>query len=437
MGKKSYLDLLHDIEVGDNKSLLTDFVEIPKKSATKRELADEIMQSISTPSEKTSYNSYEVSSDDFSTVESEYIDDEDDDDADEDSSNFIANFINDKTKKKKKKKNNDLSYDKITSQKSQSAKDIPQIKISYSDVSGRIIIDDEVAPVSVNVVNIMDFEDVCPFDFDSDTIIDFLADVYKFIIASKYPSVIMTKEEFEVNLGILEKIDLNQFMFFLIDDYILGYYVDPNSSKNFYKIFKDFQMDKDQIYSFISNLTAYLMDETNIFPYNDNDEFDIVVKHRMKNMGNFVDLIYDTPGTKYAGHNYTGENIYDVLKVLDYSVFIDYIRETVFPQLCDNEETDDDDSPVSNGNDDDIRSYISNLMDDSSEEGFDDEDEDEPIVTKKEPARIPIPPRTEPKNEVVPEKPQIKTPEETAVKSGVIKKATDSLVVPIIRGNKK
>ena len=236
MGKKSYLDLLHDIEVGDNKSLLTDFVEIPKKSATKRELADEIMQSISTPSEKTSYNSYEVSSDDFSIVESEYIDDEDDDDADEDSSNFIANFINDKTKKKKKKKNNDLSYDKITSQKSQSAKDIPQIKISYSDVSGRIIIDDEVAPVSVNVVNIMDFEDVCPFDFDSDTIIDFLADVYKFIIASKYPSVIMTKEEFEVNLGILEKIDLNQFMFFSIDDYILGYYVDPNSSKNFVRL---------------------------------------------------------------------------------------------------------------------------------------------------------------------------------------------------------
>ena len=76
-------------------------------------------------------------------------------------------------------------------------------------------------------------------------------------------------------------------------------------------------------------------------------------------------------------------------------------------------------------------------MDDSSEEEFDDNDEDELIVTKKEPARIPIPPRTEPKNEVVVEKPQIKTPEETAVKSGVIKKATDSLVVPIIRGNKK
>lgn len=436
MGKKSYLDLLHDIEVGDDKSLLTDFVEIPKKSATKRELADEIMQSISTPSEKTSYNPYEVESDDFSTVESEYIEDEDDDD-DVDSSNFIANFINDKTKKKKKKKNNDLSYDKITSQKPQSAKDIPQIKISYSDVSGRIIIDDEVAPVSVNVVNIMDFEDVCPFDFDSDTIIDFLADVYKFIIASKYPSVIMTKEKFEINLGILEKIDLNQFMFFTIDDYILGYYVDPNSSKNFYKIFKDFQMDKDQIYSFISNLTAYLMDETNIFPYNDDDEFDIVVKHRMKNMGKFVDLVYDTPGTKYAGHNYTGENIYDVLKVLDYSGFIDYIRETVFPQLSDNEESDDDNSSISNGNDDDIRSYISNLMDESSEEGFDDDnDEEELIVTKKEPVRIPIP-RTEPKNETVIEKSQVETPEETVVKSGVIKKATDSLVVPIIRGNKK
>ena len=109
MSKKSYLDLLHEIESGNSSGLeITDLINIPKSSASRKDVADEMIRSIeSSYGDRKEYSSYEeepYDEHDDGVVYDEYIDDSDDDSNDGDVINDFINKCNQKSGKKKKKK---------------------------------------------------------------------------------------------------------------------------------------------------------------------------------------------------------------------------------------------------------------------------------------------------------------------------------------------
>lgn len=450
---KSYLDLLHEYETGNKSLELTDLISIPKVSASSEDIANEMMSAIeSSTSGKKDYSSYEEVSHDNTTEESAvYVDEEFADDEPEED-NVISNFINKCNKKKKKKKKsdetNEMIYNMFQSQVnvnsfSRTQTGIPIINIGYSEASGKIIIEDDAAPISASVSNLIDIEDQYPFSSkDANTIVNLLADVYKVIIASKYPSVIMTKNVFELNFGILENIDTSKFMFFTLDDYVLGYVVNPESQKRFHKIIEGYRMDIDQIYSFVTNLIAILIDTENCFPYNDADELGIVIKNRAS-IQPFIKMVENDPATKYAGHNYTGTGIYKILNVVNYRNFMKYIQDKFFPYR-DNEsvpyedDTSDDMTVVENS--DDIGGYVENMLREDSE--FSDEDEDsefsdeddaesEETISTETQSVVTTSNKPEEKRKTIaetkPQKPVTNKPK---------KNPDGSFVVSVIRGNK-
>lgn len=440
MSKKSYLDLLHEIESGNGNGLeITDLIDIPKSSASRKAVADEMIRSIENSyGDKKEYSSYEEEihgNQDDDTIYDEYVDESDG--YSDDSNTVINDFINKcnhKGKKKKKKTGiKGIPYEMLSQASSERITDIPTVNVTYSDASGRIIVDDGAAPVSVHVMSLIDLEEEYPYSTrDSDAVVGLLANAYKFIIASKYPSVIMTRADFELNFGIIEKLDSTRFMFFTLGDYVLGYAVQPDSQKRFHKIIESYRMDIDQIYSFVSGLIAMMIDEENCFPYNDEDEFKIVLKFR-SNVQQFVKTVENDPGTKFAGHNFMGNNIYDALKVIDYRKFFSYIQNEFFPYEDDEtyseddlEETSVDDDVTDNDN---IDSYIAGVINNSNDSDVEEEPV-EPIVTKKKPVYQSLEKSEPEKTDSTHDESKPKT--FTAKPTGGDK----SFVLPVIRGNK-
>ena len=431
---KNYLDLLHEYESGSKTLELTDIISIPKVSATSRDVANEMMSAIeSSNGGKKDYSSYEevnmpTSADDrFLYVDEENVDTDNDYEDD----NVISNFINKCNKKKKKKKKNaesDIFFSVADSEHlTRATAGIPVVNIGYSEASGKIIIEDDAAPVSASVANLIDIEDEYPFSSrDSDTLIRLLEDAYKVIIASRYPSVIMTKNVFELNFGILENINTKKFMFFSLDDYILGYLVNPDSQKRLHGIIEGYHMDFDQIYSFSTNLIAMLINEENCFPYNDDDELKIVIKNRT-NVQQFVKLVESDSSTKYAGHNYVGTGVYKLLNVLDYKSFMKYIQDEFFPYGDEENSPYNLDDDTAENTDDDIGGYIANILADEETSDEDDEPSDDapvkaPATTSEKPVVRP------PVTTVISQKPTINKPKTNS---------DGSYVVPVIRGNNK
>lgn len=432
MSKKSYLDLLHEIESGNSSGLeITDLINIPKSSASRKDVADEMIRSIeSSYGDKKEYSSYEEEPHDEQVddaVYDEYIDDSDDDDSnDGDVINDFINKCNQKNGKKKKKKSGmkGIPYEMLSKTSSERITDIPTVNVVYSDASGRIIIDDGSAPVSARVMSLINLDEEYPYSTrDSDAVLGLLADAYKFIIASKYPSAIMTRDEFEMNFGIIEKVDPTRFMFFILGDYVLGYAIQPDSQKRFHKVIENYNMDIDQIYSFVSGLVALMIDAENCFPYNDEDEFKIALKFR-SNVNQFVKTVENDPGTKFAGHNFMGSNAYDVLKVIDYRKFFLYIQDEFFPYEDDNSDAEEEfeEVSVSDNNSDNFSSYIAGVV--SGDDDFDVEEDVEPVYTTSE--------KSEPvKPNVSQEKSEPKTFTEKPASGN------KSFVLPVIRGNKQ
>lgn len=433
MSKKSYLDLLHEIESGNSSGLeITDLINIPKSSASRKDVADEMIRSIeSSYGDRKEYSSYEeepYDEHDDGAVYDEYIDDSDDDDSnDGDVINDFINKCNQKSCKKKKKKSGmkGIPYEMMSQTSSERITGIPTVNVVYSDASGRIIIDDGSAPVSARVMSLINLDDEYPYSTrDSDTVLGLLADAYKFIIASKYPSVIMTRDEFEMNFGIIEKVDPTRFMFFILGDYVLGYAIQPDSQKRFHGVIENYNMDVDQIYSFVSGLVALMIDAENCFPYNDDDEFKIALKFR-SNVNQFVKTVENDPGTKFAGHNFMGSNVYDVLKVIDYRKFFLYIQNEFFPYEDEESDAEEEfeDVSVSDDNLDNFSSYIAGVV--SSDDDSDVKEETvEPVYTTSE--------KSEPvkSNE---------SQEKSEPKTFTAKPASGnkSFVLPVIRGNKQ
>lgn len=431
MSKKSYLDLLHEIESGNSSGLeITDLINIPKSSASRKDVADEMIRSIeSSYGDKKEYSSYEEEphdEQDDDAVYDEYIDDSDDDDSND--GNVINDFINkcnQKSGKKKKKSGmKGIPYEMLSQTSSERITDIPTVNVVYSDASGRIIIDDGSAPVSARVMSLINLDEEYPYSTrDSDAVLGLLADAYKFIIASKYPSVIMTRDEFEMNFGIIEKVDPTRFMFFILGDYVLGYAIQPDSQKRFHKVIENYNMDIDQIYSFVSGLVALMIDAENCFPYNDEDEFKIALKFR-SNVSQFVKTVENDQGTKFAGHNFMGSNAYDVLKVIDYRKFFLYIQDEFFPYEDDNSDAEEEfeEVSVSDNNSDNFSSYIAGVV--SGDDDFDVEEDVEPVYTTSEKSETVKPNASQEKSEpkTFTEKPA----------SG-----NKSFVLPVIRGNKQ
>lgn len=431
MSKKSYLDLLHEIESGNSSGLeITDLVNIPKSSASSKAVADEMIRSIeSSYGDRKEYSSYEEETHDElddDTVYDEYIDSDDD----SDNGNVINDFINkcnQKSSKKKKKKSGmkGIPYEMLSQASSERIMDIPTVNVVYSDASGRVIIDDGSAPVSARVMSLIDLDEEYPYSTrDSDAVLGLLADAYKFIIASKYPSVIMTHDEFEMNFGIIEKVDPTRFMFFILGDYVLGYAIQPDSQKRFHRIIEDYNMDIDQVYSFVSGLIALMIDAENCFPYNDEDEFKIALKFR-SNVHLFVKTVENDPGTKFAGHNFMGSNAYDVLKVIDYRKFLLYIQNEFFPYEDDNSDAEEEFEEVSVGdnNSDNFSSYIAGVVN-----GDDDSDVEEELIE-------PMYTTSEKSESVKTNESQKKSEPKTFTEKPV--SGNKSFVLPVIRGNKQ
>lgn len=431
MSKKSYLDLLHEIESGNSSGLeITDLVDIPKSSASSKAVADEMIRSIeSSYGDRKEYSSYEEETHDElddDTVYDEYIDSDDN----SDDGNVINDFINkcnQKSSKKKKKKSGmkGIPYEMLSKASSERITDIPTVNVVYSDASGRVIIDDGSAPVSARVMSLINLDEEYPYSTrDSDAVLGLLADAYKFIIASKYPSVIMTRDEFEMNFGIIEKVDHTRFMFFILGDYVLGYAIQPDSQKRFHRIIEDYNMDIDQIYSFVSGLVALMIDAENCFPYNDEDEFKIALKFR-SNVHQFVKTVENDPGTKFAGHNFMGSNVYDVLKVIDYRKFFLYIQNEFFPYEDDNSDAEEEfeEVSVSDNNSDNFSSYIAGVVN-----GDDDSDVEEELIE-------PMYTTSEKSESVKTNESQKKSEPKTFTAKPV--SGNKSFVLPVIRGNKQ
>lgn len=189
------------------------------------------------------------------------------------------------------------------------------IEFAIDTTLNRMVINDGVSPTTLSIKYIGFGDTLIEGSYDPDHIGEIINLLYAFIISSKHPTGILTVEEFYEKFKKYNSVNGDRFVFFLVQDYVLMYYVGPEERNVLIEIPSIYNMTPDQLLQFYITLVYRTNETHNIFFIE--DSYYIESYRTRKAVNDYFMYLVDTDDETVMLDTPNTEKLLERLNVLD------------------------------------------------------------------------------------------------------------------------
>ena len=212
----------------------------------------------------------------------------------------------------------------------------PTVKIRVDEPTGHCFINDGIVDTPINaIVAWTSYINLDLVPTDKDELTSLMSMLYFHIITAKYPSCIVTIDEFNGMFNGIESVNPNKYVFFKQGNHVFIYLLEEGACEHFYSVFDVFNLSKEQQIQFVAGAALAANTAHNAFPAADEDEVERVIEIR-HDIENLLNIIINDPDTKWSGSDAAPM---DTLHVIDLTQF----KAAAIDELSDLFDTDEDD----------------------------------------------------------------------------------------------